>query len=78
MNSSFGIDYVSDSEYEELTVEISFGGQILCQISQDKGKDKLEIEFFHQFYLNKNDEKFKFFLKDFLDVVNEAISDLWG
>lgn len=76
MKSKFNVDYVSDSQYEKLTIEISFDGQILCQINQDKGKENLEIEFFHQYYLNKNDYIFKFLLKDFLSIVDEAISEL--
>lgn len=76
MKSKFNVDYFSDSEYEDLTIEISFDGQILCQINQDKGKNNLEIEFFHQYYLEKKEHKFKFLLKDFMSVIDEAISDL--
>lgn len=76
MKSKFNVDYVSDSEYENLTIEISFDEQLLCQINQDRGKEHLEIEFFHQYYLDKNDYRFKFSLKDFLSIIDEAVSDL--
>lgn len=38
MKSKFNIDHVSDSSHKHLTAEISFDGQILCLISQEKGK----------------------------------------
>ena len=48
MSSGFSVDFFSDSKYEYLTAEISFDGQIICQINRDKGVDKMEIEFFHE------------------------------
>ena len=73
MKSKFNIDYVSDSSHEHLTAEISFDGQILCQISQEKGEENIEIEFFHLFYQDKNDVRFKFRLSDFYFIVDEVI-----
>ena len=69
MKSKFNIDYVSDSFHKYLTAEISFEGQILCLISQEN----IEIEFFHLFYQDKNDVRFKFRLSDFYFIVDEVI-----
>ena len=69
MKSKFNIDYVSDSFHKYLTAEISFEGQILCLISQEN----IEIEFFHLFYQDKNDVRFKFRLSDFYSIVDEVI-----
>ena len=69
MKSKFNIDYVSDSFHKYLTAEISFEGQILCLISQEN----IEIEFFHLFYQDKNDVRFKFKLSDFYSIVDEVI-----
>ena len=71
MKSKFNIDYVSDSFHKYLTAEISFEGQILCLISQEN----IEIEFFHLFYQDKNDVRFKFRLSDFYSIVDEVIQD---
>lgn len=46
MSNGFEVDFFSDSRYEELTAEISYRGQILCQLNKDKGVDSIEIEFF--------------------------------
>ena len=73
MKSKFNIDYVSDSFHKYLTAEISFDGQILCLISQEKREENIEIEFFHLFYQDKNDVRFKFRLSDFYFIVDEVI-----
>lgn len=46
MHTDFEIVFFSDSHYEELTAEITYKGQILCQLNQDKGIDNIEVEFF--------------------------------
>ena len=74
MKNLFSIQYVSDNEHEKLTAEIHFKEQILCQISQDEGLEKLEIEFFHLYYTEMMQPNFKFSLQDFLDIVQEAIA----
>ena len=73
MKSKFNIDHVSDSSHKHLTAEISFDGQILCLISQEKREENIEIEFFHLFYQDKNDVRFKFRLSDFYFIVDEVI-----
>ena len=45
IDSNFEIDFVSDNKYENITVEISYKKQILCQLNKDSGIDKIEIEF---------------------------------
>ncbi|GLR10654.1 hypothetical protein GCM10007905_33740 [Mixta theicola] len=46
MDNDFEITFFSDSKYEEITVEISYGGQILCQLKKVRGPYNIEIEFF--------------------------------
>lgn len=48
MDNAFEVVFFSDSHYEELTAEISYREQILCQLNQDKGADAVEVEFFLQ------------------------------
>ncbi|WP_239375173.1 hypothetical protein [Snodgrassella gandavensis] len=76
MKSNFQIDYFSDSKYEYLTIEISFKGQLLCQLNKDKGVDNIEIEFFYDFRLLEEETIFKFPLEEFLDVLNLVKQDL--
>ncbi len=37
MNNDFELTLFSDSKYEEITAEISYKDQILCQLNKDKG-----------------------------------------
>jgi hypothetical protein len=76
MKSNFQIDYFSDSKYEYLTIEISFKGQVLCQLNKDKGVNNIEIEFFYDFRLIEEEVIFKFPLDEFLDVLNIVKKDL--
>lgn len=76
MKSNFEIDYFSDSKYEYLTIEISFKGQILCQLNKDKGVNNIEIEFFYDFRLLEEEVIFKFPLDEFLNVLNMVKKDL--
>lgn len=46
MSDDFEIIFLSDSNYENLTVEISYKDQILCQLNKDNGHDNIEVEFF--------------------------------
>ncbi|SUB83921.1 Uncharacterised protein [Pragia fontium] len=72
MNGDFEIDFFSDSKYEELTVEISYKNQILCQMNKDKGVDNIEIEFFTDLRVLSEQVEMKFSLNDFFDVLREA------
>ncbi|MCO6548683.1 MAG: hypothetical protein J6583_13060 [Gilliamella sp.] len=76
MKSNFEIDYFSDSKYKYLTIEISFKGQILCQLNKDKGVNNIEIEFFYDFRLLEEEVIFKFPLDEFLNVLNIVKKDL--
>jgi hypothetical protein len=75
MKSNFQIDYFSDSKYEYLTIEISFKGQVLCQLNKDKGVNNIEIEFFYDSRLLE-EVIFKFPLDEFLDVLHIVKKDL--
>ncbi|WNJ81576.1 hypothetical protein RJE46_10230 [Cedecea neteri] len=76
MSNVFEVDFFSDSRYEELTAEISYKGQILCQLNQDKGADAIEIEFFADSRLLAQPVEMKFPLDDFIHVLNATKADL--
>lgn len=76
MQAGFSVDFFSDSRYEFLTAEISFNGQILCQINRDKGVDRVEIEFFPDQRLLEKTTTFKFPLDEFISLVEEIKSEL--
>ncbi|MEM7173353.1 MAG: hypothetical protein AAF530_24530 [Pseudomonadota bacterium] len=76
MNKSFEVFFFSDKQYEKLTAEIHFAGQILCQISMDRVPDNMEIEFFHEQYQMESEPKMKFPLGEFISVLEEVKSDL--
>ena len=72
MDNDFELDFFSDSRYEELTAEISYRGQILCQLNQDKGKEAVEIEFFSDSRLLSESVEMKFPLDTFINVLANA------
>lgn len=72
MYDDFEITFSSDSDYEEITVEISFKDQILCQLNKDKGPDNIEVEFFADARILAEKNAMKFSLDDFLKVIAEA------
>ena len=76
MTSKFSIDFFSDKKYDYMTAEISYGGQILCQINQDKGIENLEIEFFHDQIILKDQPVMKFTLDEFFSVINDVKREL--
>lgn len=76
MDSNFEIDFVSDNKYENITVEISYKKQILCQLNKDNGADKIEIEFFNDSWCLSENVKHKFLLDDFITILNTAKLDL--
>ncbi|MBU6951388.1 hypothetical protein [Hahella sp. HN01] len=76
MNDTFSVDYFSDTKYNLLTAEISYGGQILCQINRDKGIEHVEIEFFHEQWLLDKPPAMKFPLDAFLSLVDEIRQEL--
>ncbi|CAI1694084.1 Uncharacterised protein [Serratia quinivorans] len=72
MHTDFEIVFFSDSHYEELTAEITYKGQILCQLNQDKGIDNIEVEFFSDSRLLAEEVAMKLPLDEFLSVLTEA------
>lgn len=76
MKSKFSVDFFSDERYEYMTAEISYEGQILCQISQEQGKGNMEIEFFHEQRVLENEPRMKFFYSDFFSLIEEVKANL--
>lgn len=78
MNNEFEVDFVSDSRYEELTAEISYKGQILCQLNKDKGIDSIEIEFFSDSRILAEEVVMKFSVDNFLKILEQTKEELIG
>ncbi|HDC4404079.1 TPA: hypothetical protein O8U20_001347 [Enterobacter cloacae] len=78
MRNGFEVDFFSDSRYEELTAEISYKGQILCQFNKDKGIDSIEIEFFSDSRILSEAVEMKFPIDDFLKILMQTKADLIG
>lgn len=78
MRNGFEVDFFSDSRYEELTAEISYKGQILCQLNKDKGIDSIEIEFFSDSRILSEAVEMKFPIEDFLKILMQTKADLIG
>ncbi|QXX83307.1 MULTISPECIES: hypothetical protein [Providencia] len=76
MKNDFSVDFFSDSKYEELTAEISYRGQILCQINVDKGPDLVEVEFFADSRVLQESVEMKFPLDVFINVLNATKLEL--
>ena len=76
MRTDFEVVFFSDSRYEELTAEISYKDQILCQLNKDKGIDNIEVEFFADARILAEQVAMKFPLNEFLAVLEEAKTDL--
>ncbi len=76
IDSNFEIDFVSDNKYENITVEISYKKQMLCQLNKNSGADEIEIEFFNDSRCLSEDVKHKFNLDNFMAILNSAKLDL--
>ncbi|MHB2057538.1 hypothetical protein [Pantoea dispersa] len=76
MNNYFELTLFSDSKYEEITAEISYKDQILCQLNKDKGPDNIEIEFFSDARILAEQNAMKFSLSSFLQILAEATEEL--
>ncbi len=72
----FSVDFFSDSKYKKMTAEISFDGQILCQLNKDQGFDKIEMEFFHDQRLLQKNVIMKFYVADFLEILKDVSEEL--
>lgn len=78
MSNGFEVDFFSDSRYEELTAEISYRGQILCQLNKDKGIDSVEVEFFSDSRILSEAVEMKFPVDDFLKILMQTKDELIG
>ncbi|WP_118986681.1 hypothetical protein [Photorhabdus sp. CRCIA-P01] len=76
MRTDFNVDFFSDNKYEELTVEISYKNQILCQINKDKGIEHIEVEFFPDLRILSEQVELKFPLDEFIELLIETKKDL--
>lgn len=76
MDNNFEITFFSDSRYEEITAEISYRDQILCQLNKDKGPENIEIEFFSDARILAEQNAMKFSLTSFLQILAEATEEL--
>ncbi|OWS74102.1 hypothetical protein CBW22_17135 [Pantoea sp. VS1] len=76
MNNDFELTLFSDSKYEEITAEISYKDQILCQLNKYKGPDNIEIEFFSDARILAEQNAMKFSLSSFLQILAEATEEL--
>uniref|UniRef100_UPI0035C6B017 hypothetical protein n=1 Tax=Serratia quinivorans TaxID=137545 RepID=UPI0035C6B017 len=76
MYDDFEVIFFSDSRYEELTAEISYKDQILCQLNKDKGIDNIEVEFFSDARILADQVAMIFPLDNFLAVLTETKKDL--
>lgn len=76
MKSKFSVDFFSDEKYEFMTAEISFDGQILCQISQDQGIEHMKVEFFHEQRVLESHPKMKFSIDEFFCLIESVKGEL--
>lgn len=76
MKNKFSVDFFSDSQYEYMTAEISYEGQILCQINKDKGNDHMEMEFFNDQRILEVQPKMKFSIDEFFTLVKSVQAEL--
>ncbi|MBB6368416.1 hypothetical protein FHR56_003595 [Xanthomonas sacchari] len=72
----FTFDFVSRNDCRFLVVEISYCGQILCQIDSEHGIDQLEVEFAHESRLLPGGVPLKFSVAQFMDVFAQACAEL--
>jgi hypothetical protein len=76
LDSGFGILYLSDLKYNEMTVEIQYNGQQVAQINKEKGVDKMEINIYSEYVTPDFLSELKFPLSDFLEAINIASTAL--
>ena len=69
MNNEFTIEVCSDLDFEEMVTDVSYGGGRIAMVTQEKGINNMEIEFFipsSQAVINK------FPLDAFMDAIASA------
>jgi hypothetical protein len=74
--SDFNIDFLSREGYEFLAIEISFRGQILCQLFRRTQDDRIDIEFVEERFVLPVPVEMKFPLDEFLSTLTDARKEL--
>lgn len=72
----FSFDFVSDTRFEELAVEVSFQGQRFFQLNREKGIENIEVEFLSDIRLLSEEVGMIFPLRIFEEVLREAVDAL--
>lgn len=70
----FKIDFVSDSEHEDMAVELSYNNQRLCQLRNCDGQT--DIEFLTDLYVYDERVLLKFPLDEFMKELSGAVDAL--
>ncbi len=76
MGNDFSIEFVSDSRYEFMVVEISYREQLLCRLNKENGVENIEVEFDFDSRVLSSDVQMKFPLLEFEKILEEARADL--
>ncbi len=72
----FSMFMVSTSRREKLSVEIRYGGQILCQVYEDEVVGGMRIDFSCDKFVGVPDVEMIFPVDEFTRVVDEAVAAL--
>ncbi len=70
----FKMDFVSDSEHEDMAVELSYNDQRLCQLRNCDGQ--ANIEFLTDLYVYDERVLLKFPLDEFMEALSGAVDAL--
>lgn len=73
---SFSLDFVSPVSYRNLAVEVSFDGQLLCEVRNERDDGQLEVSFFHDQRVLQKDVQMIFDVQTFLAVFTQACDEL--
>jgi hypothetical protein len=74
--SGFEIIYCSDTNYEEMTVEILYHNQQVIQINKDRGAGLMEVSLYNQYVFQEIKIDLTFDLNDFLEAIRKAVEML--
>lgn len=74
--NAFTIEFVSRNEYEQLAVEISYRGQLLCEINAERGPEELEVEFAKDYRLLGENIELRFPVVEFSKAFEGACTAL--
>ncbi|MEI8366368.1 MAG: hypothetical protein WCF65_08105 [Parachlamydiaceae bacterium] len=73
MPHKFRIRLCSDVDYEEMLADICYENQTVALVTQENGKDKMEIEIF---FPSDQSSSWKFSLDEFALAIQTAKEDL--